>query len=256
MNDEFWGEEEKKTPIQKLKDLYDADPYHSGLTQKELNQLRRAGLIESLKEDVGTTREDIRSAIFNVHGVMGDRYTSVLENLVDRTVSNLEEGETDFSNAILSAIDEGLIYTDDQWAVIEALISPSDIGVEGIQSRIDEELFGDIYSVINYLYKDYNDFNENYKSKLTESPVYGLNTQFDKRKSFYNKAHVDVANDGSQTLYSYNVPVCKIQNGEVTLLPDWKYSMTTVRHVKEFLKQNGFAAETSQQIARDYRIAQ
>ena len=30
------------------------------------------------------------------------------------------------------------------------------------------------------------------------------------------------------------------------------YSVTTLRHIKEFLKQNGFKAETKAQIAKDY----
>jgi hypothetical protein len=34
------------------------------------------------------------------------------------------------------------------------------------------------------------------------------------------------------------------------------YSSTTLRHIKEFLKQNGFKAESSKQIMADYGVQQ
>ena len=87
--------------------------------------------------------------------------------------------------------------------------------------------------------------------KLKEAPIYGLNTQFDSRKSFGGKAQVDVQGD-KETLYSYDTPVVTIEKGKVTLLPKWDLSATTLRHVKEFLKQHGFKADSRNQIAADY----
>ena len=87
---------------------------------------------------------------------------------------------------------------------------------------------------------------------------------FDTRKSFYNKAVVttdgclfgadkELKTSGEKHLYSYNEHVCYIDNtNKVHLLPLWNYSATTLRHVKEFLKQNGFKAETKSQIEKDY----
>lgn len=75
--------------------------------------------------------------------------------------------------------------------------------------------------------------------------------QYDSRKSFYNKAIVESTND-KITLYSYNTRVAEINNGKVQLLNAWDYSSTTLRHTKEFLKQNGFIAESKSQIAKDY----
>ena len=98
-------------------------------------------------------------------------------------------------------------------------------------------------------------FSRGYKeSKLTEAPIYDLDTQFDSRKSFYNKAKVDVKRDGTQVLYSYNTPVCRISADDhrVTLFPKWNKSPTTLRHIKEFLKQNGLIADSKHQIANDY----
>ena len=74
---------------------------------------------------------------------------------------------------------------------------------------------------------------------LNEEPTYDLGTRYDSRQSFYGKARVDVK-DNKQVLYSYGTPVCMIKGGDVTLLPHWSCSQTTLRHVKEFLKQNGY----------------
>ena len=89
------------------------------------------------------------------------------------------------------------------------------------------------------------------KKELKESPIYGLNPVHDSRKSFGGKAQVDIQK-GEETLYSYDTPVVRIKDEKVTLLPKWDFSATTLRHVKEFLKQHGFKAETRNQIAADY----
>ena len=261
MNDEFWGEEDKKTPIQKLKDLYDADPYHSGLTQKELSQLRKAGLIEeSINEDVDISAEEITRVIYDVAGhIYDDKFYDLIKDISERALSNIDEetindvlvNDEYLDTIVWEAMDEGMVYTADQWTMLHEYCTPQEVDFDNAWSSMSS----DVRRVVETILKRRTGKVEE-SAKLTESPMYGLNTQFDKRKSFYNKAHVDVANDGSQTLYSYNVPVCKIQNGDVTLLPDWKYSPTTVRHVKEFLKQNNFPAETTQQIARDYKVSE
>lgn len=86
---------------------------------------------------------------------------------------------------------------------------------------------------------------------LKEAPVYDLSPQYDSRKSFYNKARVD--DQGNvKTLYSYNVPVARITDGKVELLPKWDWSQTTLRHTKEFLKQNGFEATSISQMRQTY----
>lgn len=79
-----------------------------------------------------------------------------------------------------------------------------------------------------------------------------MSPQYDSRKSFYGKAHVVDDEDGTLTLYSYNTPVCEIKDGKVKLLSMWDSSQTTLRHVKEFLKQNGYEAGSKQSIAKMY----
>jgi hypothetical protein len=86
---------------------------------------------------------------------------------------------------------------------------------------------------------------------LKESPVYDMTPQYDARQSFYGKARVE-DNGNEKTLYSYNTPVAKIADGKVELLPKWDWSQTTLRHVKEFLRQNGFEANSLAQMRKDY----
>lgn len=81
--------------------------------------------------------------------------------------------------------------------------------------------------------------------------MYFLEPINDPHKSFYKKAKVVSVAD-SIILLSFDTPVCEIMNGQVDLKKDWDYSQTTLRHVKEFLKQNGFTADSKKQIEQDY----
>ncbi len=92
---------------------------------------------------------------------------------------------------------------------------------------------------------------KNESKSIKESPSYDMHPQYDARQSFYGKARIDDEN-GVLTLYSYNTPVAKISNGTVELLPKWDWSQTTLRHVKEFLKQNGFEATSLSQMRNTY----
>lgn len=84
--------------------------------------------------------------------------------------------------------------------------------------------------------------------------------QYDTAKSFYGKAIISLENTGEytlySTLYSYGTRVCSIclHEGVITARVYGTYSPTTLRHIKEFLKQNGFKAETKKQILSDYGV--
>ncbi len=78
---------------------------------------------------------------------------------------------------------------------------------------------------------------------------YKLNCIHDGRKSFYNKALIIEA-EGIKKLQSYETIVCIIKNNKPIVYGT--YSQTTLRHIKEFLIQNGFKAESSSQILKDY----
>ncbi len=66
----------------------------------------------------------------------------------------------------------------------------------------------------------------------------------DGRKSFYNKAVVQINDDGSETLYSYETPIItRTATGQLVKLWDG-WTATTGRHIAAFcgLNKAGFAA--------------
>jgi hypothetical protein len=87
--------------------------------------------------------------------------------------------------------------------------------------------------------------------------MYELTPRYDARKSFYSKAVVLVNSENAtgdeytKTLLSYQTPVAAIQADNKAVVFGL-YSATTTRHIKEFLKQEGFKAESSKQIKADY----
>ena len=74
---------------------------------------------------------------------------------------------------------------------------------------------------------------------------------YDGAQSFYGKAKViEIEND--VFLVSYDTIVA-FYNRETKIAEVVDtYSATTLRHIKEFLRQSGFKAETKKQIERDY----
>ena len=89
------------------------------------------------------------------------------------------------------------------------------------------------------------------KDTLVEKPVYNLDTQHDSRKSFYNKAKVDTGDKGDKNkLYSYDTLVAEVVDGKPVVYGT--YSATTLRHIKEWLKQLGYKADSAKQIMQDY----
>lgn len=89
------------------------------------------------------------------------------------------------------------------------------------------------------------------ESKLNEEPE--LQAIYDNRNSFYKKANYE--NEGKYTiLYSYDTPVVKMDNEtkEIYLLPAWNYSNTTLRHVREFLQQNGYGFMSKHDIEKKF----
>lgn len=69
---------------------------------------------------------------------------------------------------------------------------------------------------------------------------YELQPKFDARKSFYNKAYVLESGDNNFfMLVSYDTPIMIIENKSIYYInkDKYNYSQTTLRHLKEFLKQ-------------------
>ena len=76
-----------------------------------------------------------------------------------------------------------------------------------------------------------------------------LQAIYDSHKSFYNKAQTETVNS-KLVLYSYSTEVAFIENNKAVVTN--LQSMKTLRHVKEFLLQNGFKVESKKQIMSDY----
>lgn len=108
------------------------------------------------------------------------------------------------------------------------------------------------FGVCSYEVRKVEDANE----ALVEEPVYDLSPVKSSQKSFYGKARVEVKDDGTKVLWSYNTPVCKIENGKATLLRrgylGWASSPTTLKHVRDFLAQNGFEVGSRNELAKMY----
>lgn len=87
---------------------------------------------------------------------------------------------------------------------------------------------------------------------------YDLSTKYDSRASFYGKARVEDYGH-KLVLISYTTAVAIIDSASNDGILDRAtvnglYSNTTTRHIKEFLKQNGFKADNSKQIMADYGV--
>lgn len=85
--------------------------------------------------------------------------------------------------------------------------------------------------------------------------MFELTTQFDSAKSFYGKAMVKTIRKNfvsKDVLYSYGTKVAEVCGNKAVVFGT--YSQTTLRHIKEFLKQNGFPAISKAQIVRDYMV--
>ena len=73
----------------------------------------------------------------------------------------------------------------------------------------------------------------------------------DSSQSFYGKAKVEL--DGNKIiLYSYGTLVAFIEN-DIAYITGY-YTQTTMRHIKEFLLQNGFEAVSKKQMMEDYGL--
>lgn len=76
-----------------------------------------------------------------------------------------------------------------------------------------------------------------------------LKPLFDSCKSYYKKAHV-ITQGEQKRLRSYDTIVCTIVGQQATITGT--YSKTTVRHINEFLAQNGLKRGTKKELEKMY----
>lgn len=75
-----------------------------------------------------------------------------------------------------------------------------------------------------------------------------LSAIYDCRESFYGKAKV-LSNDTIKSLFSYDTEIIRLENGKAPKLVYFdKISQTTLRHMKEFLRQNGYNVDTKNEV--------
>ena len=76
-----------------------------------------------------------------------------------------------------------------------------------------------------------------------------LEPEYSGRKSFYGKAHVNDSDDGGKTLRSYETDIMTIKDGKIKMLCQPEHlTQTTLRHIREFLQQNGMEPLTKKQL--------
>jgi len=82
--------------------------------------------------------------------------------------------------------------------------------------------------------------------------TFELAPQLDNAQSFYRKAYTLHNNDGSIQLKSYDTIVATFKAGKVNV--NGTYSMTTLRHIKEFIYQlTGVSGLTKKDIEKEYQ---
>ncbi len=86
-------------------------------------------------------REKVYNAIDLISGPAADKYFDLLVDVADRAVANVEHrGHEDYYDAAWSAIDEGMIYTDDQWLIMRYFQNPSEANLQEAFESMAEDL--------------------------------------------------------------------------------------------------------------------
>lgn len=93
-------------------------------------------------------RKDIYTVVVRHFDNRGtDSFFDVVDDLVERV--DIEDWKDDDYDAIWQAIDEGLIYTRDQWVVLEHYCTPTDANFD----EAIEELASDMGSILSDIYE-------------------------------------------------------------------------------------------------------
>lgn len=246
--------------IEGIEEPIDAIKYYYGNSAKSIIEfLKGVGIYDRLKKQLKSSVTELLKT----------------NKLVPDEVATKWDAETDES------LKEGNGCDDLETAVEDCFWEISDEGIKPSKSEVCSRVVDDcgadrkeVRAVVNKLWgkltSGYNDDmvangaetinhkpfdTESLKEgkKLREAPNYELHPQYDSRKSFYGKARVDTGDkDDKNKLYSYDTLVAEIKDGKPVVYG--AFSATTLRHIKDWLKQNGFKAENKAQILRDYGV--
>ncbi len=141
------------------------DPYEIVAAAKEETDLEAADGYED-DDDDREFRKKVYAAVSPlINGPAADKYFDILVDLSKRAIDNLnleefEDADAAKAEAIRIAIDEGLIYTDDQWTIMRYFQTPD---MANLYEAI-EALTGDLLKVL-----DSNDYDEEEETGNVES---------------------------------------------------------------------------------------
>lgn len=84
--------------------------------------------------------------------------------------------------------------------------------------------------------------------------LYELKPYYEARKSFYGKAMILVEHNKQEiTLISYYTEVAKVKSGKLFITHDNNnLTSTTLRHIREFARQEGFKTGSKQELLKMY----
>lgn len=208
----------------------------------EKAELATEGVDKKVKGQKKLARKKVNESI---ESEFSDNFDSMVELAIDYYTKYYNG---DIGEAVQEAMDKGLMYHDDVVMAAGHYLSSGTLA-----QMFTEELYEDLYSAVAEKLEEED-------KVIEESATEPLKPIHEPKKSYYGKAHVVTDDDGTKVLISYNTPVCKIdKDGEVTLLHDkrtylgWNSSQTTLRHVREFLMQNGKKVVPLRELPKVYK---
>lgn len=95
---------------------------------------------------------------------------------------------------------------------------------------------------------------ENLKNEKLKIKEVELKPTWSKLKSFHEKAYVGTKENGDKYLKSFGFLVCEIIKGEVKIhneIDKWD-SKSTIRHINNFLYENGFETGNTKELTEMY----
>ena len=183
-----------------------------------------------------------------VYRFMGEEYDT-LEDAEAAVESYAEDSYDDMLSEVYGEIDICGIEYDAATAFYRVDPIAYNVGLSDYSSS----LYGEIEEDVAMEDDEEEGLEEESIKPIKEAPYYELSPRYDARKSFYGKAHVDTGdNNDKNRLWSYDTLVAEMKDGKPVVYGT--YSVTTLRHIKDWLKQNGFKAETAKQIMQDYGV--
>lgn len=102
------------------------------LSEKGLQKLKAIKMIkEDFEDDVFVSRV-INSVVGHIYD---DKFYDLIKDIIERALSNIDEESTNdvlvddekLNTIVWEAMDEGMIYTDDQWTMLHEYCTPQEV---------------------------------------------------------------------------------------------------------------------------------